>query len=113
MAEPRLAAAPSARLHGRRARRTLRLWRSASRRPRILSDGAGPRHADGRLGGAPMMRWRHQPIEEQWRSAVGCARSLLIYYGNPMRRWRMDRLYSDFVHRVTLYSISEAMLATG
>jgi FkbM family methyltransferase len=39
------------------------------------------------------------PIGERWRSAVGSARSLVIYYGNPMRRWRMDRLYSDFVRR--------------
>jgi len=28
---------------------------------------------------------------------VGSARSLMIYYGNPMRRRRMDRLYSEFV----------------
>jgi FkbM family methyltransferase len=38
-----------------------------------------------------------RPIGERWRSAIGSARSLLIYYGNPMRQWRMDRLYSDFV----------------
>ena len=28
---------------------------------------------------------------------MGSARSLMIYYGNPMRRRRMDRLYSEFV----------------
>src|SRR3984893_10946360 len=39
------------------------------------------------------------PIGERWRSAIGNARSLVIYYGNPMRRRRMDRLYSDFVRR--------------
>jgi FkbM family methyltransferase len=38
-------------------------------------------------------------IEERWRSAVGTARSLVIYYGNPIRRWRMDRLYSRFVRQ--------------
>jgi FkbM family methyltransferase len=37
------------------------------------------------------------PIGERWRSVVGSARSLAIYYGNPMRRRRMDRLYSEFV----------------
>jgi FkbM family methyltransferase len=36
-------------------------------------------------------------IGEGWRSAVGTARSLVIYYGNPVRTWRMDRLYSHFV----------------
>jgi FkbM family methyltransferase len=40
---------------------------------------------------------RSPPIGERWRSAVGSARSLVIYYGNPMRQWRMDRLYSNFV----------------
>ncbi|HWX33601.1 MAG TPA: FkbM family methyltransferase [Steroidobacteraceae bacterium] len=39
------------------------------------------------------------PIGERWRSAIGSARSLVIYYGNPMRRRRMDRLYSDFVRQ--------------
>ena len=43
MAEPRLAAAASAQLHDRGARRALRLRRPRSRRPRTLSDGAGPR----------------------------------------------------------------------
>ena len=38
-----------------------------------------------------------RPIGERWRTAVGSARSLVIYYGNPIRQWRMDRLYSDFV----------------
>src|SRR6476646_2824711 len=37
------------------------------------------------------------PIGDRWRSAVGSARSLMIYYGNPMRQRRMDRLYSNFV----------------
>lgn len=37
------------------------------------------------------------PLGERWRSVVGSARSLVIYYGNPIRQWRMDRLYSDFV----------------
>jgi FkbM family methyltransferase len=41
----------------------------------------------------------NHPIGERWRSAVGSARSLAIYYGNPIRQWRMDRLYSDFVGR--------------
>ncbi len=36
---------------------------------------------------------------ERWRSAIGSARSLVIYYGHPMRRRRMDRLYSDFVRQ--------------
>jgi len=36
-------------------------------------------------------------IGERWRGAVGSARSLVIYYGNPMRQRRMDRLYSNFV----------------
>src|SRR4051794_14089400 len=40
---------------------------------------------------------RSRPIGERWRSAVGSARSLVIYYGNPIRQWRMDRLYSSFV----------------
>ncbi len=40
---------------------------------------------------------RNPPIGERWRSAVGSARSLVIYYGNPIRQWRMDRLYSNFV----------------
>jgi FkbM family methyltransferase len=40
----------------------------------------------------------HQ-IGERWRSAVGTARSLVIYYGNPVRTWRMDRLYSHFVRQ--------------
>src|SRR5207237_6544367 len=40
-----------------------------------------------------------RPIGERWRSAVGSARSLVIYYGNPMRQRRMDRLYSDFVRQ--------------
>ena len=39
------------------------------------------------------------PIGERWRSVVGSARSLVIYYGNPIRRWRMDRLYSGFVRQ--------------
>jgi FkbM family methyltransferase len=38
-------------------------------------------------------------VGERWRSAVGSARSLLIYYGNPIRQWRMDRLYSGFVQK--------------
>ena len=54
MAEPRFAAAASAQLHDGRARQALRLWRSASRRPRTLPDGAGPRHVGGRPGGAPV-----------------------------------------------------------
>ena len=37
------------------------------------------------------------PIGEHWRSAVSNTLSLVIYYGNPIRQWRMDRLYSDFV----------------
>jgi FkbM family methyltransferase len=37
------------------------------------------------------------PIAERWRSGVGSARALVIYYGNPIRQWRMDRLYSGFV----------------
>src|SRR5689334_552135 len=37
------------------------------------------------------------PIGERWRSAIGSARSLVIYYGNPLRQRRMDRLYSNFV----------------
>jgi FkbM family methyltransferase len=37
------------------------------------------------------------PIGERWRSVVASARSLVIYYGNPIRRWRIDRLYSEFV----------------
>jgi len=41
-------------------------------------------------------------IEERWRSAVGTARSLVIYYGNPVGRWRMDRLYSSFVRQGNL-----------
>ncbi len=41
--------------------------------------------------------WRSHPIGERWRSAVGSARSLVIYYGNPIRQWSMYRLYSDFV----------------
>ena len=40
---------------------------------------------------------RNPPIGDRWRSAVGSARSLAIYYGNPMRQRRMDRLYSGFV----------------
>jgi FkbM family methyltransferase len=36
-------------------------------------------------------------MRERWRSIVGSARSLVIYYGNPIRRWRMDQLYSGFV----------------
>src|SRR5436190_23898196 len=40
-----------------------------------------------------------RPIVERWRSAIGSARSLVIYYGNPMRRRRMHRLYSDFVRQ--------------
>ena len=40
---------------------------------------------------------RSPPIGERWRSGVGSARSLVIYYGNPMRQWRMGRLYSNFV----------------
>jgi FkbM family methyltransferase len=39
------------------------------------------------------------PGEERWRSAVGAARSLVIYYSNPVRTWRMDRLYSNFVRQ--------------
>jgi FkbM family methyltransferase len=42
---------------------------------------------------------RSLPIGERWRSAVGSARSLVIYYGNPIRQWRMDRLYSYFVRK--------------
>ena len=38
-------------------------------------------------------------IAERWRSAVGTARSLVIYHGNPIRRWRMDRFYSHFVRQ--------------
>jgi FkbM family methyltransferase len=38
-----------------------------------------------------------RPIAERWQSAVGSARALVIYYGNPFRQWRMDRLYSRFV----------------
>src|SRR5947209_1195463 len=40
-----------------------------------------------------------RPIGERWRSAVGSARSLVIYYGNPIRQRRMDRLYSGFVRQ--------------
>lgn len=40
-----------------------------------------------------------RPIGERWRSAIGSARSLVIYYGNPMRQRRMDRLYSGFVRQ--------------
>src|SRR5438105_9169613 len=43
-----------------------------------------------------------RPIGERWRSAFGSARSLVIYYGNPIRQWRMDRLYSDFVRQADL-----------
>ena len=39
------------------------------------------------------------PVGQRWRSVVGSARSLVIYYGNPIRQWRMDRLYSDFVRQ--------------
>ena len=38
-------------------------------------------------------------VGERWRSTVGIARSLVIYYGNPIRAWRMDRLYSHFVRQ--------------
>jgi len=38
-------------------------------------------------------------IGERWRSAFGTARSLVIYYVNPIRTWRMDRLYSHFVRQ--------------
>ena len=38
-------------------------------------------------------------IGERWRSAFGIARSLVIYYGSPMRRLRTDRLYSHFVRQ--------------
>lgn len=44
-------------------------------------------------------RGPHHPIGERWRSAIGSLRSLVIYYGNPIRRLRMDRLYSDFVRQ--------------
>ena len=43
-----------AQLHDGRPRRALRLWRSASRQPRTLPDGAGPRHADGCPSGPPV-----------------------------------------------------------
>jgi FkbM family methyltransferase len=38
-------------------------------------------------------------IGERWWSALGIARSLVIYYGNPIRSRRMDRLYSHFVRQ--------------
>ena len=44
----------------------------------------------------------NRPIGERWRSAVGSARSLVIYYGNPIRQRRMDRLYSSFVREHAL-----------
>jgi FkbM family methyltransferase len=37
------------------------------------------------------------PIGERWRSAISNTLSLVIYYGNPIRQWRMDQLYSDFM----------------
>jgi hypothetical protein len=47
---------------------------------------------------------RNHPIGEGWRSTVGSARSLFIYYGNPIRRrihgWRSARNFcwaSEFV----------------
>ena len=43
-----------------------------------------------------------RPIGERWRSAVGSARSLVTYYGNPIRQRRMDRLYSSFVREHAL-----------
>ena len=42
----------------------------------------------------------NRPIGERWRSAVGSARSLVTYYGNPIRQRRMDRLYSSFVRGI-------------
>src|SRR5215831_20143005 len=39
------------------------------------------------------------PIGERWRSVIGSVRSLVIYYGNPLRTLRMDRLYSHFVRQ--------------
>jgi len=39
------------------------------------------------------------PIGERWRSVIGSVRSLVIYHGNPIRKWRMDRLYSHFVRQ--------------
>ena len=31
-----------------------------------------------------------RPIGERWRSAVGSARSLVTYYGNPLCRYKGD-----------------------
>ena len=65
-----------------RARRALRLRRSGGRRPRALPDGEGPRHADGRPGGAPVkcmgrLSLRPGPSpegfrRESWRSGNAC-----------------------------------------
>ena len=44
----------------------------------------------------------NRPIGERWRSAGGSARSLVTYYGNPIRQRRMDRLYSSFVREHAL-----------
>ena len=46
-----------------------------------------------------MIEGPSHPIGERWRSATGSARSVVIYYWNPVRRRRMDQLYSQFVRQ--------------
>ena len=58
MAEFGYAATAAAQLHGRRARRALRVQRAGSRGARALPDGARPRHADRNTGGAPLTKFR-------------------------------------------------------
>ena len=58
MAEFGYAATAAAQLHGRRARRALRVQRAGSRGARALPDGARPRHADRNTGSAPLTRFR-------------------------------------------------------
>ena len=52
-----------------------------------------------RFNGLGLTEGPSHQIGARWRSAAGTARSLVIYYGNPIRSWRMDRLYSRFVRR--------------
>src|ERR1700730_9790425 len=53
------------------------------------------------------------PVGERWRGAVGSARSMVIYYGNPMRQRRMDWLYSGFVRQGDLVLDIESHVGAG
>jgi hypothetical protein len=53
--------------------------------------------------------WR---VSDRLAGALGLARSLAIYHGQPWRTRALNRHYAEFVGRATWRSTSERMWAT-